>query len=419
MRLYKPTKKGRPSTKDDPWWIELRDLHRRVRRFAAFADKEESRTFGKNIEKLISCKASGNPPGPESSAWVKDQPARLRDRFAALGLISTRQASAAKSLEDLLAEFEPTLLQGRGSRKQAALVMSRLRRIVAGCNAKRWEDLSRKAVAAFIEQQHQSGELSKRTCNFYIKHVRRFGRWLRRELALEASPFEDLQCKRFNKREDQVHERRALTAKQAKTLLQVAKNGPAILGMTGYQRYLAYKLAIETGLRRRELRALTPECFEFTARTVTVLGDRTKNKADAVLPLRAGTAAELREYCRHFTERATLFPIHDKSSKVMEADWSGRRARLRGPRGPLRRFSRASAHVRNVTGGRRRPPEKRSADHEALGHPADHGLLHPLYDRPGASGGRVLAGPLRAGRRRIFHGGGRIMSRYSDTRKSR
>lgn len=320
MRLYKPTKKGRPSTKDDPWWIELRDLHRRVRRFAAFADKEESRTFGKNIEKLISCKASGNPPGPESSAWVKDQPARLRDRFAALGLISTRQASAAKSLEDLLAEFEPTLLQGRGSRKQAALVMSRLRRIVAGCNAKRWEDLSRKAVAAFIEQQHQSGELSKRTCNFYIKHVRRFGRWLRRELALEASPFEDLQCKRFNKREDQVHERRALTAKQAKTLLQVAKNGPAILGMTGYQRYLAYKLAIETGLRRRELRALTPECFEFTARTVTVLGDRTKNKADAVLPLRAGTAAELREYCRHFTERATLFPIHDKSSKVMEAD---------------------------------------------------------------------------------------------------
>ena len=90
--------------------------------------------------------------------------------------------------------------------------------------------------------------------------------------------------------------------------------------MSGYSRYICYRLAIESGLRRKELRALTTESFDFSAGTVTVWGDKTKNRQDAILPLRKDTAIEIEMYCRSFTPRAKLFRIHDKSSDMVAAD---------------------------------------------------------------------------------------------------
>jgi len=323
MRLYKPKYKDPTTgkTRERPrWWIETRDHLRRTKRFAGFADKAQTRVFGINIQKLIGCAGSGNPVGPELSAWVNAQPEKLRERFSAMGLISKRQATAAKSLESLLGDFKPTLLEGAGTPKQQRLVMSRLRRIVAGCKAGRWQDLTKRQVITFLDGLLGSGDISKRTYNFYVQHVRRFGKWLAKELLLAESPFEELTAKRFNKRRDQVHERRALTAAEARKLLATTKDEPKRYKLSGYQRYLCYKLAIESGLRCKEMRSLTPESLDFSACTVTVLGDKTKNQQDAVLPLRRGTAAEIKSYCRGFTQRARLFDIPHRSSDMIAAD---------------------------------------------------------------------------------------------------
>jgi integrase len=54
-----------------------------------------------------------------------------------------------------------------------------------------------------------------------------------------------------------------------------------------------YRVAAETGLRRKELRSLKISSFDFKANTVRVTSAYAKNKRTAILPLRPDTAAEL------------------------------------------------------------------------------------------------------------------------------
>lgn len=64
--------------------------------------------------------------------------------------------------------------------------------------------------------------------------------------------------------------------------------------MTGYERSLLYRLAVETGLRANELRTLKASSFDFADGTVTVAAAYSKHRRDDTLPLRKDTANELR-----------------------------------------------------------------------------------------------------------------------------
>ncbi len=66
--------------------------------------------------------------------------------------------------------------------------------------------------------------------------------------------------------------------------------------MSGPERALLYRLAIETGLRANELRSLRVESFDFEQLTVKVESQDTKNRQEALLPLRADTAADLKQF---------------------------------------------------------------------------------------------------------------------------
>ena len=81
--------------------------------------------------------------------------------------------------------------------------------------------------------------------------------------------------------EDEEHPRRALEIDELRRLLEVTKNGPTRFGMTGYERYLLYRLAAETGLRANELRSLKVCSFDFDKLTVSAAGAYTKNKREA------------------------------------------------------------------------------------------------------------------------------------------
>ena len=319
MRLYKQGAK---------WYVELRDHHRHVRKFAGFTDKGVTRTFGDNIEKLVSCKGSGNPPSTDLSDWVNAQPERTRARLAKMGLITLCQAARGKLLTELLEEFKPTLLEKKGSPRQQKEVMGRVTRIVKGCKATRWEDLSKKKVASFLDRRLELDADCKskvrfgiKTYNDHVLAIKRFSLWLRKELGLKEGPLEDLQKKTFIKAKHSKHARRALTQTQAIALLETAKAGPDILGMNGKQRNLAYRIAIETGLRANEIRALTRECFDFSNMKdprVRLSGRYTKNGKNAELPLRHDTAIEIQAYIKWRV--AAPFPLHHRSSVMIRKD---------------------------------------------------------------------------------------------------
>ena len=125
MRVFQPMYKNSKGkwTKQRKFWIELRDHVGIVRAFPALGDKQESRLLGQQIQRLVNCRANRELPKPELSRWLDNVPDKLADKLVKFDLISPRRAAANKSLDDLLADFEPMLLEGRGTPTQAALVM--------------------------------------------------------------------------------------------------------------------------------------------------------------------------------------------------------------------------------------------------------------------------------------------------------
>jgi len=89
-------------------------------------------------------------------------------------------------------------------------------------------------------------------------------------------------------------------------------------------RSLAYHLCVETGLRSSELRSLTWTSFDLShdEPTVTVQAADTKNRQEAMIPLRADTAELLVGHLATKTPSAPAFsmPPKDRVIDMLKAD---------------------------------------------------------------------------------------------------
>jgi site-specific recombinase XerD len=277
------------------WYIELRDHLQIVRRFAAFTDKTQSEALGRQIERLAHCKIAGQQTDPQTSRWLENIPARMRQRFADIGLLDAERASGGKLLSEHLADFRQALTNKGNTPAQIDLTIARVKRIVEGCKFHAWSDISANAVSRYLNDLESIEGISKRTRNYYLKAIKHFCAWMVRQRKASESPLAHLDCVSV-KTDDTRHGRRALSADEIRRLLETTATQPTRYGMTGMERAMLYRLAVETGLRANELRSLTTASFDFERRTVTVESQHTKNHKEAVLPLRADTAAELKQF---------------------------------------------------------------------------------------------------------------------------
>src|SRR5690606_29871399 len=157
-------------------------------------------------------------------------------------------------------------LRAKGSsRRHIAQVRARAARVFDGCGFKFYADIEAGRVARYLEQLRtdeydDEGErirrgISAQTSNFHLAAVRQFCRWMVRERRALEKHVNLL--KRLNVRTERRHDRRALTVDELQRLLRAAEAGPERKGMTGPERALVYRVAVETGLRAGELRSLT------------------------------------------------------------------------------------------------------------------------------------------------------------------
>ncbi len=133
---------------------------------------------------------------------------------------------------------------------------------------------------------------------------------------------------------DRRYQRRALSEDELRKLMAAARDGRELFGrdkdgvicwrLSGSDRSVLYRLAVETGLRAGEIRSLTPRSFDlnFQLATVTVLAAYSKHRRDDTLPLRPSTAAMLREF---FSERnpdapVFSFPRREELARVLRVD---------------------------------------------------------------------------------------------------
>ena len=328
MRLFKPTYKGKngKTKRVKKWWIETRDHLEIVRRFAAYSDKRVSESFGRNVQRLIDYKRNGDPPDTTLSLWLEQLSPKLQNRFVGIGLLEAKKIEAGKPLIEYLPEFEKTIIsravktdeqevtQVRIKRdvSHSQIIIPRVTRVIKACGFVAWRDVTGAEIDKFISQLQKEG-MSPQTAHHYVQTFRRFAHWMVKQGYADQAP----EIKNISV---PTKFQRAFEIDEFERLLKVTRPGPMRKGMTGDQRYMLYLLAVETGLRRGELRSLTPASFDLKNNCVFVKGQHTKNGDDAIQQFTPQTGILLKDYIKGKMPNVQLFPVPDVSSIMIQQD---------------------------------------------------------------------------------------------------
>jgi integrase/recombinase XerD len=103
----------------------------------------------------------------------------------------------------------------------------------------------------------------------YLKAAKQFTRWLVRDRRTPTDPLVHLS--RLNVRTDRRHDRRALSDEEFKRLVEAARRGKRVEGVSGPDRAMLYVLAAWTGFRKGELGSLTLRSLSLDADPPTAM----------------------------------------------------------------------------------------------------------------------------------------------------
>jgi len=234
--------------------------------------------------------------------------------LADAGIVDKYKAHRLRPLLEHLEDFRKSL---GDTTKHARCTYKAVKKAFDACKFYRWGDISASKFLGYLNTQKKECDMSQRTFNAYVKAGKQFCKWAVQDQRAAESPLQHLKCETITRRK---RTRRALELDEIRGLLATTQAAPERFGLTGYERALLYRLAVETGLRASELRSLTVSSFDFAARTVTVTAANAKNKREGTLPLRADTAAELQGFFAGKLPTAQAFKVPEKTADMLRAD---------------------------------------------------------------------------------------------------
>jgi integrase len=206
------------------------------------------------------------------------------------------------------------------SARHIASVKRRLTAVLEGCRCRRLQDLKRDSVERWLTSDENCTR-SARTRNTYLIALKSFANWAVQTERLVSNPV--ARIAHADEKADQRRQPRALSETEIVALLDAARRRPLVearrfnrgwrrgkngahlrpetvakLERLGWERALAYRVMVLTGLRLGELGAVRVCDLELDApRPLLHLAARhTKNREGATIVLRADLAAELRQW---------------------------------------------------------------------------------------------------------------------------
>ncbi len=200
-------------------------------------------------------------------------------------------------LESHLQDFEIGLQRRISTAKHVRLTMSRIRRVVRGCEFETIGDISADDVECFLSEARMEGEFGHKTYNHYVQAFEQFCSWLMAKGRVSFNPVVGLE--RLNCETDVRHRRRALSPDEFEKLVLSAQTSDKLIQCyDGETRAKIYVLSNMTGLRRTELASLTPSSFKLQVHpaTLTVAAKNSKHRKLDVLPLHPDLIVMLREW---------------------------------------------------------------------------------------------------------------------------
>lgn len=326
MRVFKDTYKDKNGKRREAskWTVEFIDHQERPRRLAAFTDKKATEELGRKLGRLAAIRVAGERPDKPLTEWLETLPKRMMNKLQKIGLVDSRSAAASKPLADHVGDYKQALLDKGNTEKHASMTANRIKAIHEGIKAEYVSQVTAGAVSRYLaelrEGTAEDDGISARTSNGYLQAEKSFFTWMVRERRISQSPVEHLQ--KLNEKTDRRHVRRVLAVKEFKHLLAKTFDGPESYEMTGPERAMLYRLAVETGLRANELRSLKPTSFDLDTDepTVTVAAGYSKRRREDVLPLRPLTAKELGAFLSDKFPNTPVFKMPDKTSEMLKED---------------------------------------------------------------------------------------------------
>jgi len=280
------------------WYVRLTDAEGIKRTIPLFRDKTASQQRAAQLQREI--------------------------ELAKAGVIDRYKEHRKRLLTQHLQDFRQYLRAKGDTSEYARLTVFRVKSIINGCNFAVWSDIQPSKVQRYIAGLRDSENgISTQTSNYYLQSIKQFCRWMVQDRRASESPLEHL--KGLNVLTDQQHDRRALEPDELRHLLETVVSSPERFGMDGYERYLLYRFAAETGLRANEIRSLRVGSFDFENCTVTVKAAYSKRRRQDAIPLRPDTATELKEFFKGklLTVKAfggTYKRLTKRTSDVIKAD---------------------------------------------------------------------------------------------------
>jgi integrase len=327
---------GKTKRKSLKWYAVFVDFNGILQRLPLCESRRDAQELARAVNRLNSWRAGGDSVLPaELVKGVEGLPASILKKLTAWDIVPRSRINAIKPLVEHVADWRASLLAKGNTAEYAALSAYRVLRVVTGCRFATLSDVSAskaQQVIAELRQDRLTGDKTVRgigasTFNSYIRDCRSFFRWMVRDGRALQNPLLHLQG--VNARTDRRHDRRALSVDELRWLLEITATGPDRYGMSGTERAMLYRLAVESGLRSAELRSLTRGSFQLEGDTPTVViaAAYAKNRRQDVLPLKMNTAAALAVHLagKMSTAPAFAMPKRDRIVEMMQADLAAAR----------------------------------------------------------------------------------------------
>ncbi len=190
--------------KSKKWWGQYKDVHQRLKRVPLSIDKQSAQAMLNQIVKRVEREKAG--------------------------LVDPTEEQRKRPLADHVKEFKDYLTNKGVTPKQVAESTRQLQKMVHATKWKLIGDISAGGALDFLGGLRREG-LSAQTYNHYLKAAKQFTRWLVRDRRTPTDPL--MHLSRMNVRQDRRHDRRALSADEFARLVDAARGGKRVEGISG------------------------------------------------------------------------------------------------------------------------------------------------------------------------------------------
>jgi len=294
------------------WNIYFKDHLQIEHRIAASPDKSTSEYIAKNIVDIVALKESNRPLTAELRKFIESQPSKLRQKLCSWNILDSNTSAGFEPLmiftkvkaknsnrekyvitEGHLLQWQKSLEADERSPHHIRESVAKVAKVIQKCEFIIPSDINAERVKNWVSDLRNKGK-SVSFVNSYLESFKRFCRWLLKTERLTQNPVQFLQPL---KKLDKERPRRALTTEEINKLISKTIDAEKHHGLTGYERSLVYRLALETGLRYNEIYTLERRDFVLCNEpNVTVKASNTKNRKPDTLPLKTELAKDLEQY---------------------------------------------------------------------------------------------------------------------------